>query len=910
MFLAQSPFGQGSSGMADDYNSKKQYVEPNRLGKSKKGRPSKANDRFTRKIRSLLSPEAQSEYDERILQQNKQATRDISAQKRAEYRHRYAMLNREKTQGQYTATSLIPLVRTEEPTVIPPLFPDINIIEQVLVREILETTKEIYNRINQPYDEFISDCDFPEDDMMDDEQSGGAIDLCRETILKALKIYVPDTLHDFGKKDRNGIFPTDFSPANFLKKAKQFLSGNIVTGDMLTRDYCEHWPGNFEEQVKIDFLLGILCPPFNPDIYYFFSQPPPWTYSESDPRQQFFQQHPYGNIPLFFKQISEAGFKYYVFDAVMSVHKEPEWTRTMTELEVLLCNLWDPAGSGTIHGKTIDITNSTIKELKLNMTETDKIKDGFTIIETFGTRTDRQQFNFDDVIYDDLFEQCLPDGFSIKLRLATNKIMVTTNDRDFTYKIFEPDSIVRAAIIILSPGGAEDIFLTDGGYPVVELSTGLLYIENNYMGVRDINPRLKEIIDSVRGRLLRILGNKPADVKKYLYILLTRFKSTGDHGSAMTTKVINEQLGINTLYLSGDQLAYIYAIILEVPTVFKYYSAKSETSDSGDKERVHFVGAYLPERDKRVTLIRQYNEMLSWLTVFLSRRGGTVPEIGDADDINRIIDVKVGPYYGQVESVIVALYGGQSVDTVSPVLTPAITDVAGILNYRTDILSRSTEQLSEGDVAAELKLLEALKKLVYKYIYVENYTNVSLVKAETRIELTQYLRILLNENHPSIISRFKAGVKSIFSLGRRQTPQSVYSKKFEAFKGKSLNFIKQSIKPNSEQGTTIETVKTRILTAVGRFNTKISTLFGETPLTGQLKNENVEECNSAIRELMVEEPNYSGLSEYLIERLSEGVATVGGKKRRTNKIKPAHSNKKRMYRNKTMKLKRTRHNKQ
>jgi len=208
-------------------------------------------------------------------------------------------------------------------------------------------------------------------------------------------------------------------------------------------------------------------------------------------------------------------------------------------------------------------------------------------------------------------------------------------------------------------------------------------------------------------------------------------------------------------------------------------------------------------------------------------------------------------------------------------------------------------------------LLSEIQKLVYKYIYVENYTNVSQVKTETVRNISQHLSILLNGNHPSIISRFKAGVKSFFSLGRRQTPQSIYSKLFEEFKNKSLDFIKQSIKPNSEQGRTIEEVKSRIIAAVGQFNTKISSLIGNIPeLTEQLKLENIEECKSAIRELMVEEPKYEGLSEYLIERLSEGISVVGGKKRRTNKIKLVRSNKKIMYRNKTIKLKRKHHNKQ
>ena len=761
-----------------------------------------------------------------------------------------------------------------------PSFP-VSFIQQTMAREIIESEFEVYNEIKTAYNEFNDDLmsilNEDETEVAMEVSTGGNGTECSDKMIRSLEYYVPDTLHDFGK-ERNGIFPSDFSADNFLQLAKKFLKENDTGNDDITKKYCEHWPGQFEEEVKLDYLLGKLCPPIKSDIFYFFSQSPPWTYNDRDPRQGYFERNPYGTIPEFFAKIKD-DYKHYIFDAVMAMHKEEEWENKMSEFKLLVCNLWDPAGSGIIHKPNdITATNQALTTLGLTLQTTQAAKDGFTIINTLFSVNGISK-NFDDEVYGKLFEKCLPE-IPIKLRYATNKPLEGG--------LFSVGSEVRVAILI-----NDQIFLTDGGYPVKELSEGMSYIENGYPSRFNINLGLKAIIDYVK----TLLSQDKA--KFYLYTLLSRFKSTGDHGSAMTTKIINEQIGIPTLYLSGDQLAYIYSILNNIPTIFKYYSAKKEVDESGEKTRVHFVGAYLPETNPIRGVIREYNEIVKYLNS--STRVTNAEGVADmTDDVlrDRIAYTKTGLFNDFVEH-IKNLSGKPSGSTktneqIDSDITAVYKQIFKHVTTKITQLSQSSGEFTEDMLNGERDLIYYIKKMIDKTIYILNFDVIQAIKQETTDAVKSNLSLLLNKNHPSMFSRFKTGLKAAFT-SRRAVKVSYFSEALKSLYGKSKEYASK-LAGTTEAAPAINAIKTRISTAKEKFKKRITDLFGNTALTEDLVLKNDESIDKSIDSILTdtENPANKGLSEYLKSALTV-VQTAGNrrtKKRRVTKRKTAKRTKK------------------
>ena len=110
--------------------------------------------------------------------------------------------------------------------------------------------------------------------------------------------------------------------------------------------------------------------------------------------------------------------------------------------------------------------------------------------------------------------------------------------------------------------------------------------------------------------------------------MLTRFKSSGDHGSAQTSYLLNKHCA-KTLYLSGDQLCYLYSIMIGAPTVFRYFAGSGvsgeEEAGDGDNicepnlERTHFIGTYLPPPDEKAIFKRQLERQREFLEKHLKK---------------------------------------------------------------------------------------------------------------------------------------------------------------------------------------------------------------------------------------------------------------------------------------------------
>jgi ribosomal protein L29 len=113
-------------------------------------------------------------------------------------------------------------------------------------------------------------------------QYGGSDPNCIALLIWLLNNGIADYLHDFGK-GRNGIFPSTIIAKNMahavLTSAEDFMSvnyekyfsdGSASKSDILYKYYSSS-PANFEELVKINFLLGNICGDID-DIYYFFNE--------------------------------------------------------------------------------------------------------------------------------------------------------------------------------------------------------------------------------------------------------------------------------------------------------------------------------------------------------------------------------------------------------------------------------------------------------------------------------------------------------------------------------------------------------------------------------------------------------------------------------------------------------------
>jgi hypothetical protein len=762
-------------------------------------------------------------------------------------------------------------------------IPPIDLFDQLMAKQVMKTEQKIYTDLQSIYDEFINDIFQDENVMLTDEdentlQTGGYKTDCDREISQELEFDIPDTLHDFGK-ERNNLFPTPFSTKLFLEEAKKFLNSHGI----ISRDYCQRLPGNFERRVTIDYLLGTLCPSSNHDIYYYSDMLSP-KYHESF--QSYFQKRSPGKISDFFEKLKDYGYKYYVFDAVMSIHKEDEWKTKMTEFRILLCNLWDPAGTmKIIKAEDINKTNETIGILKLNIELGEQIDGGpFRIVNTVCVNGQNARINFDDEVFQKLFQDLDQDsGINVKLRLATN-------GRIASNKFISGSGEIRVAIII-NINGVERIFLTTsgGGYSVKELSAALYYIEYGEIP-SELTNELKVLVDFVRIELSKKI-QQPKDVKLALHKLITRFKSTGDHGTARTTKIINEIIEIPTLYLSGDQLAYMYSISEEILTVFKFYGGKKDADedDSDDNSITHFIGAYFPEKDPAKCVIRRYKLFLEYFSAFvMEKTKNPIPKIYDGE-INEdeykwfietsIEEVQLNKKTYSEELLLNKKTFRQDGNIHEKNILLICTNAIRYLTYKVKMLIE-TKKAGNFNIDIENKLLSYTQDLIDEVLIFEHSDEFLKKKIETEDNVKLNLKPLLNENHPSI-----------YLSSTRTKAKPYFAELLKNFCDKSEKFTSEAIKKDTASQMVSE-IKTKIDEAKQNFKKEITKLFGEKTigLADELIKENDAELNVFIKDMLSEpDKKCGGLSEYLIEALTK--PKVGGSKnKRTYRNKTKNSN--------------------
>jgi hypothetical protein len=472
-------------------------------------------------------------------------------------------------------------------------------------------------------------------DLNPNKKGGFLNEECQDNLIWCLEYGIPDSLHDFGKS-RNGIFPSTGTSNSknmsfaFLEKAESFLKNlyqskyqgqNIQNIDKLYKYYYNN-PANFEPNIKNNFLLGNICDQVE-NVFYFFSpnEELPNTQEWAQLRKDFYQQNTPLSLNNFFQKLVEQDYKYCMLDACMSIQKEKEWVNNIRLLRSL-CNLWDPAGAGSFSASELTDGN---EDLQLQLVKQFTYENYFLFDSQ--ERTNRNSL-YD--AYDPLFNQfCLEkDNITFKLRIGTTNdgIDKYINNGILNMELLKKEqpnkSFQLFLLVFLGNNQNPTIFLIkSGGFSVKVLSYGLYFIENNkdYVNIKQNLLQDYNLLKNIILFINQSLGSIPAqDKKNKLYTLITRFKSSGDHGSALSTKFINTVLHKPTLYLSGDQLAYVYSILINNPTIFRYYNSSSSSNEEDENDddlnndtcqRIHFIGALLPQLDEKVTCTNKLNEI-------------------------------------------------------------------------------------------------------------------------------------------------------------------------------------------------------------------------------------------------------------------------------------------------------------
>jgi len=400
-----------------------------------------------------------------------------------------------------------------------------------------------------------------------------------------------DSIHDFKPSTtRNNAFPDDIighgklvsaeNGKTVLARISKILE-NSEPKTTLLYDYFNSSPLHFEENIKVDYLLYKIAGELT-DINYYFTEGTaiPTTWIEE--RKRFFGPEHADTINSLEKlnlDIEERGIDYWLFDAVMSgrIKKQVD-EHVISGRFVTLANIWDPApsknppfnelteyilsNSSSDRDKSVIVVEPTIKPIQ-----------GYTIYDWRDPRTGNSYY---DMVYDELINRDILSnqfGLILKMRLAVN----STNDTSVALCLYQNDRHLNTYIL-------------KGGFSVNELAMGMHYIEKNHeelhvgKKVQHIHPILKELIDDLKEIVQIPNSARGAEFfTNEFYKLLLRFKSSGDHGQGNTVKIINTLIGKNTLFMSGDNLAFVYTIASEIPTLGNYYKAPRPANCKGKK---------------------------------------------------------------------------------------------------------------------------------------------------------------------------------------------------------------------------------------------------------------------------------------------------------------------------------------
>jgi hypothetical protein len=301
------------------------------------------------------------------------------------------------------------------------------------------------------------------------------------TLNNELAYQSTDTQHDF-KPGRNKVYPKSIERQGAKKEPglEVYNKLNSVIGNtpQYGNDYIMSSPIAFEENIKVDYLIGDLVEPPE-DMYYYFTDitetPSTWI----SKRKQFFGVQSADNVRVnsintLVKDVAARNYRGWVLDACMSGRVN----RALGERKKTLANIWDPV-KGTF--QFTDLVDTTEKAV-LTISHTDTYQ-GYDIYDCIINSSNESLY---DVVYEPLLNKDVSEVLNIKLRLAEGS-----------------NGKCGVAIIITIGKDTETIgkntenFVIKGGFSVQELAHGMRYIDDKYSAspYSNVNTTLKEIID-------------------------------------------------------------------------------------------------------------------------------------------------------------------------------------------------------------------------------------------------------------------------------------------------------------------------------------------------------------------------------------------------------------------------------
>jgi hypothetical protein len=454
---------------------------------------------------------------------------------------------------------------------------------------------------------------------MDTPMVGGhANPKLNEELVLALMIGKYDSAHDFKPGKRNKIFPSVLETLGTSKP------GGLAVLDMLNHilssipttslepklnKFVTDSPLQFEEDIKVDYLLEELAGSLDDVTYYFKPKEGVLPERWSDERKTWFTKpgHEYQSIKSLYADMRKNDIEYWVFDACMSSKVK---NRITAERLLTIANVWDPSKNSVVTKEELGETTliKTIDSLAwspLLPSPGFTRPTGYIVEDCVFTENDKSESMYD-TVYKELLnndELSISRYFNISIRLYTfNDICGVA--LIINYK----SALVNESI---------EIYLSSG-FSVTELAHGMRYIETGSQ--TDLNDNLKKIIDFLHEHYNSGTGKEvhlePDNIKYQYYKLLLRFKASGDHGQTELVKFINEKLKKNTVFVTGDNLAYVYSIARLVPTISVYYRVTSrgekeeeedpdaEEDDDDTDKKPQFIVGYFPMADT----VEKYNK--------------------------------------------------------------------------------------------------------------------------------------------------------------------------------------------------------------------------------------------------------------------------------------------------------------
>jgi hypothetical protein len=486
--------------------------------------------------------------------------------------------------------------------------------------------------------QYIFDVKFALLDYLDSNYSkkGGHADIEKNNeIVNELNIKEGDSQHDFkASKFRNNVFPENITKSSKIatvynhsliidKISKIVSNAKTPRESRWLNDYFESSPGDFEEDVKIDYFLGELVGNLDDISYYFTGGKDSVSSTWVEKRKKFFETTDVNEIDKLFEDVSTHNIEYWVLDACMYSYV----TKGMLPIKFrTLANMWDPATSANptleelgenIISNNKDATNSFFVEVDERPAD-NTIPKG---IKIYDWRNNNGE-SYYDLIYDELINRDLMTtfyGIKIKIRTAVEQVV-------------EKKSTVNkcsVAVCLYVDDVFKNVIFIHGGFGVNELAMGMHYIETGAITYTkgpktyQLRTELKTLLDTLNRYFINT-GKKRKDssnefFKNEYYKLLLRFKSSGDHGQARTVKILNTLLNKATVFISGDALAYVYSIAEEIPTICKYYAGKGDAEDEDENEdednEEHkgplFVAGYFPMKDNKEKYEKLFNRRIS-----------------------------------------------------------------------------------------------------------------------------------------------------------------------------------------------------------------------------------------------------------------------------------------------------------